>query len=62
MEQHEIDDMLANQRMITESLMLRVAMLEKILFAGELSPNQKHVFAGDEEYSSNVMHMPQEIK
>ncbi len=45
MEQNEIDDVLANQRLLIEGLLERVGMLEKVVFLSldVLSPEQQHV-------------------
>ena len=49
MEQRELDDMLADQRLLIEGLILRVAMLEKVVFLSEdvLSDEQLHVLGED---------------
>lgn len=55
MEQYELDDALANQRLLIEGLMLRVSMLEKVVFLSEdvLSEEQLHVLGEDR----NIIHL-----
>lgn len=57
MEAYELDDALANQRLLIESLLLRVAMLEKIVLS-EVSPGQEEIIGeGSEYFDSNIIHL-----